>query len=230
MFKGFDALLQDDEPLRVLAIDSGTIESGWVILDARFRILDGGFTRNQELCNWLWENVDKYDVCAIEMLQSYGSVVGETTFTTGWWTGRFWEAAYSSGHKTFGIYRANVKHVFCGSSASNDADVNERCRQIWGDGSKTGKGTKEKPGQLYGLNGHQFAALAVAYAYLKAPAELHNKPFLFDPLNYEKTKEARTKVSMLKKQKNAAKKFKVRAPPPPPASLTKPSKKKGGKS
>lgn len=45
--------------------------------------------------------------------------------------------------------------------------LNQALRDIYGDGSKTGKGTKEFPSLLYGIKKHEWSALAVGHTWIQ---------------------------------------------------------------
>ena len=62
---------------RLLAVDPGSTESGWVVLDERNWITGKGITPNEEMLLLLrdWE-----EEVAIEKIESYGMSVGASIF------------------------------------------------------------------------------------------------------------------------------------------------------
>lgn len=150
--------------MMILAIDPGTTESGWVLYDSALCAVVEHATHPNEnvrtMLHLLRRDVGlmvRPDVLAIERIASYGMAVGEETFETVWWSGRFAEAW---GARLERVYRREVKLHLCGSVAAKDANVNQALRDLFG-GSKA-KGTKKAPGPLYGIKGDAWAALGVA--------------------------------------------------------------------
>lgn len=93
---------------------------------------------------------------AIEKLVSYGQRVGDVTFETIFWTGRFFEARRDA---TL-LRRVDVRRAVTGAANVGDKEVREALIARYGP-----PGTKKEPGKLYGMRGHRWAALAVAVAY-----------------------------------------------------------------
>ena len=72
--------------MTLFAIDPGTTESGWVLLDSDDLIVDAGVSTNTDELAML----DMMDAdLAIEMIASYGMPVGREVFETCIWVGRF---------------------------------------------------------------------------------------------------------------------------------------------
>lgn len=139
--------------MRILAIDPGTEQSGFVVWDGS--LIEADTISNESLRLRLIENsFGGAQLCAIEMIASYGMAVGREVFETCLWIGRFMERVQMP---AILVYRRDVKEHLCGSSKAKDANV----RQALID--KHGKpGTKKAKGKLYGISGHLWAALAVA--------------------------------------------------------------------
>lgn len=144
---------------RVLAIDPGTHESGYALLGEGVEV--SGVAANDEVCDLIRRN--DYDCLAIEKIVSYGSAVGQETFDTCVWIGRFMEV---SGVPTdvLLIPRHKVKRHVCGPGKHTDPDVRASLIKLLGP-----QGTKKQPGPTYGVKSHAWAALAVA---VTAQAEL----------------------------------------------------------
>ena len=143
----------------VLAIDPGPEQSAWVLWDGS-RVLGQGIEANKDVLEMVESSLGGYGPdFAIEMIASYGMAVGESTFETCVWIGRFIQA----GHPTPAtkVYRREVKLNLCGSMRAKDANVRQALIDRLGP-----QGTKKEPGPLYGIKSHTWAALAVAVTYL----------------------------------------------------------------
>src|SRR3546814_8179822 len=69
-----------------LALDPGTFESGWCVLDGQ-RVVHSGVMRNEAMVQWLRdEEWLRPCTLAIEMVQGMGMAVGQEVFETVWWT------------------------------------------------------------------------------------------------------------------------------------------------
>lgn len=136
--------------MRVLAIDPGTTESGWVLYDGK--VIDSGVSQNETLIDQLAH--EDADLMAVEMIASYGMAVGREVFETCVWIGRFIQAAPIP-HKL--ITRQKVKLHVCKSPKAKDANIRQALIDKIGPA-----GTKKAPGPTYGVKSHAWAALAVA--------------------------------------------------------------------
>ncbi len=163
---------EDKTMKKILAIDPGTYESGWVLVEhdgAEIRrILGKGKTANEEILHQLYYRVGVCDV-VVEMVASYGMPVGKEVFDTCVWIGRFLQAAailpeHTAEHL---IYRKDEKLDLCGTLKANDATIHQALvdRYAYGQPNK-GKGTKAHPGFFYGMSKDAWAAMAVAVTWL----------------------------------------------------------------
>lgn len=146
--------------MRILAIDPGTTESGWVVfIDGR--ISDSGVSENSDVL-WRLIRTIEADLLAVEMVASYGMPVGAEVFETVRWIGRF-EQAWIEAHQNCPdypvrmVYRKDVKMHLCGSVKAKDANIRQRLIDLLGP-----PGTKKAPGATYGVKSHAWPALAVA--------------------------------------------------------------------
>jgi len=137
----------------ILAIDPGTHESGWVRL-SNGAVAESGVLANDRLLDIL--KGDNSDLLAIEKIVSYGSAVGQETFDTCVWIGRFMEA-WGNPEDVMLIPRRMVKKHVCGPGKWGDPDVRKALLKSIGP-----QGTKKVPGPTYGVKSHAWAALAVA--------------------------------------------------------------------
>lgn len=147
--------------MKALGIDPGTTESGFVVYDGE-RVLQAGVMPNEDLLRIVAD--DRSDMLAIERIVSYGTVVGDETFQTVHWAGRF-QQAWACPEEVRLIRRLDVKKALGLRGSAKDKDVSAALLEKVGP-----KGTKASPGPTYGVSSHAWAALGVAYAAFKAAA------------------------------------------------------------
>ncbi|TKR55445.1 hypothetical protein D7I39_10975 [Allopusillimonas ginsengisoli] len=149
----------------ILAIDPGTEQSGWCAFDGE-HVNASGVMPNAELLIYLQRQhfgINGYRL-AIEMVASYGMPVGREVFETVRWIGRFQQAWHSPDEVTL-VYRKDIKLQLCGSIKAKDANIRQALLDMFprtGGGKTPQIGIKAKPGPLYGVSSHAWAALAVA--------------------------------------------------------------------
>ena len=153
----------------VFAIDPGTHESGWCLLDGS-KVVESGVVENVELLHFMRLPPIHFRKAslAIEMIASYGMPVGKEVFETCVWIGRFIEAWGGKSHR---VYRKEVKLFLCGTTKAKDANVRQALIDLFpptGGGKTPQIGTKAAPGPLYGVTSHAWAALAVAVTFKAA--------------------------------------------------------------
>lgn len=145
----------------ILAVDPGTLESGWVMLSGR-RVVESGVSSNADTLARVaaWPHA-----LAIEMIASYGMPVGREVFETCVWIGRFVQVyRYSSLVQL--IYRKDVKLHLCGTSHAKDPHIRQALIDLIGP-----QGVKKAPGPTYGVKSHAWAALGVAVTAMKLQRE-----------------------------------------------------------
>lgn len=148
----------------ILALDPGPEQTGWVLFPGR-AVQSSGVTPNEELLQRLrgdWRVLAQS--LAIEMIASYGMPVGREVFETCVWIGRF-QQAWHSPDAVRKVYRRDVKLHLCGTTQAKDANVRQALLDLFprtGGGATPQVGTKGKPGPLYGISTHAWAALGVA--------------------------------------------------------------------
>ena len=136
-------------------IDPGTTQSGWVLLTPAGKVLDSGVAANHDLLEWVKAGQGAA-LLAIEMIAGMGMTVGQTTFETVRWIGRF-QQAWADPDAVRLVYRREVKQHLCGNQQAKDKNI----RQVLID--KLGApGTKRAPGATYGVRSHAWSALAIA--------------------------------------------------------------------
>ncbi|HEL3849490.1 TPA: hypothetical protein UMZ03_000153 [Stenotrophomonas maltophilia] len=142
--------------MRILAIDPGTEESGWCLLQ-NGGVLESGVMPNREMLAVV-AGYRRYgeDQLAIEMIASYGMAVGREVFETCVWIGRFVQA-WRHPEDVRLVYRRDVKLHLCGNAKAKDANIRQALLDLLGP-----QGTKKAPGPTYGVKSHAWAALGVA--------------------------------------------------------------------
>lgn len=146
--------------MRIMAIDPGTTQSGWVLYDDK-QVVDSGVSPNHELLVWV-KHGQHANLLAIEMIASMGMSVGESTFETVRWIGRF-QQAWHDPEAVRLIKRHQVKTHLCGTQAAKDPNIRQRLIDLIGP-----QGTKRQPGPTYGVKSHAWAALGVAVTAAEA--------------------------------------------------------------
>jgi len=142
--------------VNILAIDPGTTESGYALLEDGAVVLSGVLLNYDLLEQIKAQRFKAWGATrlAVEMIASYGMPVGREVFETCVWIGRFIEAW---GGEYQLIYRRDVKLHLCGNARAKDANIRQALLDKIGP-----QGTKKAPGPTYGVKSHAWAALAVA--------------------------------------------------------------------
>lgn len=143
----------------LLAIDPGPIESAWVVWDGN-RLHGFGKATNEEVLHAVMV-LSKSEFCqrmALEQVKSYGMPVGDSTFETVYWSGRFAEAFGASCVDR--IPRKTICADLCGSARAKDANIRQALIDRYGP-----PGTKKSPGVLYGVSKDVWSALALAVVW-----------------------------------------------------------------
>ena len=140
--------------VKVLAIDPGNIESGFVVWDGK-DILEKGIVQNPDMLNILQSSY--VDIVLIEMIACYGMAVGQSVFDTCRFIGKL-EFACDICKKPYKlVYRKDIKMWHCNSTRAGDTNIVQRLKDKYGD-----KGVKKNPGITYGLKSHMWQAFAIA--------------------------------------------------------------------
>ena len=148
----------------IFAIDPGTDQSGYVRYDGK--VLQSGVMDNYDLLQIVKD--DNSDVLAVELIVAQGAPVGQSTFGTCIWSGRFCQA-WGSPDEVMWIPRREVKRALGLPGSSNDAKVNAKLQQVIGP-----KGTKSAKGPTFGVSSHAWAALGVAFTALVRISKLRD--------------------------------------------------------
>lgn len=149
------------------AIDPGTIQSALLIGEPSphgLLVRDHCTILNAALLPRL-ETAPLGAQLVIEQIEAMGMAVGHETFETVFWSGRFFEAWPN--HDRFRLPRRPIKLHLCGSMQAKDANIRQALIDRFGGSKEAAIGTIRKRGPLYGVKGHEFAALAVAVTWIE---------------------------------------------------------------
>lgn len=150
---------------RLLAIDPGSTESGWVLIDTHTRKpLEFGKTENEVLLNRLHDDLRIFpDFAVVEMVASYGMAVGAEVFDTCVWIGRFVEALDQLAVGVERVKRQPVKLHHTHSPKAKDSNIRQALVDRFAYGVPNGgKGSKAEPGFFYGFKADVWQAYALA--------------------------------------------------------------------
>jgi len=161
--------------MRIVAIDPGTEESGWIEIVAPMKIVNFGYDRNEELKYHVFDPDQPAwtpDHLAIEEMKYYGSNyhVGKSVFDTCIWIGRFIEI-FNCPYTLLG--RKQVAAHITGTAKANDSGVRHALLDRFpatGGGKTPEVGTKSQPGPLYGIKGDIWSALAIGLTFIETMA------------------------------------------------------------
>lgn len=152
----------------ILAIDPGTTESAYTVIDADTRRpLHFGKIPNLQLRNRLWTAAPtaiEADHTAIEMVASYGMPVGADVFDTCVWIGRFHTAIEThTGTEPDLVFRKTVKLHHCHTTKAKDSNITQALVDRFAPAQPNrGKGTKTNPGWFHGFAADIWQAYALA--------------------------------------------------------------------
>jgi hypothetical protein len=148
---------------RIIAIDPGTSQSAWCVLEGDKPLVFGKEPNSDVLIRLRreWSPLDEKDLLAVEMIASYGMPVGREVFETCLWIGRYLEAWERRQGQHALVYRRDVKLHLCNSARAKDANVRAALLDRYGPGREKAIGTKRAPGPLHGISGDCWSALAV---------------------------------------------------------------------
>lgn len=145
---------------RIIAIDPGTHESAFVVMDSSRSVMAFDIRPNEDIGFFLRNS--PLDWLSIEMVASFGKPVGQEVFDTCVWIGRF-IGAFAGPHTL--ITRPQIKKHLCHSFFKvTDGAIRQRVIDLFG-GKEAAIGKKKTPGPLYGIKGDEWQALAVGVVW-----------------------------------------------------------------
>ena len=150
--------------MRILAIDPGSRESAWTLFESTTMTpLGFSISANEELVERIrLRREGEIDWLAIEVVKSYGNVMGDDVLRTVEWIGRFTQAYGDD--PLCRLTRKEIVTALCGHSRAKDKNVRQAVIDFYG-GKKSAIGTKKDPGKIYGAKRDIFSALAVAIVF-----------------------------------------------------------------
>ena len=195
---GFDGAARPGPEL-VMALDPGTRETGWAIVDTEDgEVLLSGKDPNERLRAAILDDAwsDGYDPIKIGRLliesmngAHAGMPFGVEKIEAVRWAGRFEETWHrwhdhdqaDAGLGIVRISREEIKRVLLGSAAARNADAAIRAAiidhyaAVAGDplgGKAAAVGRKASPGPLYGVKADAWSAIALALAYARGALDI----------------------------------------------------------
>lgn len=151
--------------MKVLVIDPGSESSGVVFMRGREILSVHDAVANRAVM-YLPE-IDAADKIVCEWVAAMGMAVGREVFDTCRWVGVF-EAVAHAANKPFQlVYRRDVKLHLCGDSRAKDKNIRQAILDLYpgtGGGKIPQIGTKAKPGPLYEVTSHSWAAIGLGLA------------------------------------------------------------------
>jgi len=154
----------------ILAIDPGNVQSAYVLIDENLKPIDFNKLDNKILLNKLIDDdfTSEYQHLVIEMIASYGMVVGKHVFDTCVWIGKFDQAIYGKNKQRHFMYRKDVKMNLCQSMKAKDSSIRRALIDRFAQHDyKNGKGTKKNPDWFYGFKADIWQAYALAVTYFE---------------------------------------------------------------
>lgn len=159
---------------RIYAIDPGYIKSTAIVYDPDSsavthiaRDLPNEVMLGQ-LRNW---PITPPTLFVIEDIVHMGMDVGREVFQTVRWSGRFEQVLRDGGWAVEYLSRNRVKRRICGTTIANDKNIRVALIDRFAASRSQAKGTKAKPGPLYGIAEHAWSALALAVTWTEEEAE-----------------------------------------------------------
>jgi hypothetical protein len=148
----------------IIGIDPSPLLQACVLFDVtEKRVVSVGTFKADDLPDALFKQK-----VAIEWIESYGMAVGQEVFRTVFQIGRM--------QQQLGVVRLiprrDVKLTLCGLARAKDTNIRQALIDAIGE-----VGTKKNPGPLYGVSGHYWAALGVAYTASRCEPTEHEAFF-----------------------------------------------------
>lgn len=158
---------------KILAIDVGTTESGYAIM--QFKENDIEFIFFGKITNEKLMQIVKsqdYDQLVYEQFQSFGMAVGESTIESILWNGRFIQAAIDRHIPVERVYRKEEKLCLCNSLKAKDSNIRQALIDRYAKtDKKNGRGTKKAPDVFYGVSKDVWSAIAVGVTWKEKKEE-----------------------------------------------------------
>lgn len=149
---------------RVMGIDPGPTVSGWAVYDGTDPVVCGVDGNDDVVAMVKIAQARGPVTLVIERVQNYGRNVGKSLFDTLYWSGRFAQAGYDSGHVVQRLYFMDVRQHFVGKKLARERDVWLKLVERYG-GAERAVGTRKAPGTIAHVKGHARSAFALALTW-----------------------------------------------------------------
>lgn len=161
--------------MNILAIDPGNKKSAFCVIEAKTRKpLRFDILPNEQLYEEIRKKkFDETDLAAIEMMQSYGNLIGKEVLDTVFWIGRYFEALH---RKLYAdptlIYRMEEKMHICHDSKAGDPNIRRALIDRFATHDfRTGRGTIKSPDWFHGFRNDIWAAYAIGLTFIETKTE-----------------------------------------------------------
>lgn len=158
--------------MMLIAIDPGPAQSAYVrmsIASGEWEVFDFGTLENSLFMEWLDSMLFSAGAVAVEEPYNFGAS-GTPVFRTQLMVGRIVQETMQ--HRRLAVTLIHPRQKLSAVGVMKKSQLNGALRELYGDGSKTGKGTKSNPSQLYGIKDHEWSALAVGHTWIQWDAGL----------------------------------------------------------
>lgn len=164
--------------MRVLAVDPGLRQSAFCLIDAdTLRPVLFGIEPNEDLRHRIRQmDFSEEDRAAVEMMQSYGNLIGRDVLETAVWIGRFYEALLRRlAEPPALVFRMEERMHICRSARAGDAEIRRALIDRFCDHDfRMGRGTKAEPDWFHGFRADVWAAYAVGLTFIETKMEVLN--------------------------------------------------------
>lgn len=161
--------------MKVFAIDPGPRQSAYCVLCAEtLRPLDFEILPNEDLRRLIRQmDFCEDDRAAVEMLQSYGNLIGRDVLETSFWVGRFFETLVRRIQEPPAlVFRMEERMHICQNSRAGDAEIRRALIDRFCDHDfRTGRGTRAAPDWFRGFRADIWAAYAVGLTAIEKEAQ-----------------------------------------------------------
>lgn len=157
--------------MKVFAIDPGNTKSAMCIIDAvTLKPIDACIKENEDLRSYIRRlSFREGDAAAIEMLQSYGNLIGKDVLETAVWIGRFYEVLVRRTQQPPAmVFRMEEKMHICHNNRAGDPEIRRALIDRFCDHDfRSGRGTIKNPDFFYGFKADIWAAYAVGLTFIE---------------------------------------------------------------
>jgi len=168
----------------IFAIDPGNENSAFAVMTDEssgkdYALLDFDKLPNKNVMQIMLEYLNRKrlympDKIVIERMMSYSTNVGQTTFITCEWIGRFSQEAEKVVPVEY-IFRKDEKMYLCETMKANDTMIRHALIDRFATFDKQrGTGTKKNPDYFYGVTKDCWSAIAIATTFLDMQKEKKN--------------------------------------------------------